>query len=74
MGEKYNIMCDIVNMDFEEKIGLLLERLNIISPFKDKELIEKKKIIDETLKSGSTAANPKQIKQKDVEFILKEIF
>jgi alcohol dehydrogenase class IV len=37
-------------------------------------LIGKEKIIEEALKSGSTAANPKKIDRADVEFILGEIF
>ena len=63
-----------VGKDLEEKIAELQRALGIASPFKGETVIEKEKIIAETLKSGSTAANPKLITREDVEFILKEIF
>lgn len=74
MGEKYKILSSIVGMDFLERVELLLSCLNITSPFKNKAIIEKEKIIEETLKSGSTMANPKKIERKDIEFIFEEIF
>lgn len=74
MGEKYEIISDILGMDLLERVKRLLAELKITSPFKGKRLIEKEKIIEETLKSGSTAANPKKIVRDDVEFILKELF
>jgi alcohol dehydrogenase class IV len=74
MGKKYQILSELVGMDLLERTEELLCRLNITSPFKGKELIEKEKIIQETLQSGSTAANPKDITRDDVEFILSQIF
>ena len=74
MGNKYDVMSSIVGMDFLERAEMLMEALRIISPFKGKTVIEKEKIITETLQSGSTAANPKQIDRTDVEFILAEVF
>ncbi len=37
-------------------------------------IYEKEKIIDETLRSGSTAVNPKKIERRDVEFMLDCLF
>jgi alcohol dehydrogenase class IV len=74
MGKKYAIMSDIVKIDFLKRIEMLLDILKISSPFRGKRLIGKEKIIEEALKSGSTAANPKKIDRADVEFILGEIF
>ena len=74
MGKKYEIMSNIVEMDFLKRIEMLLDILKISSPLKKKRLVGKEKIIEETLKSGSTAANPKRIDRTDVEFILGEIF
>ncbi|MCP4650855.1 MAG: iron-containing alcohol dehydrogenase [PVC group bacterium] len=74
MGKKYDIMSKLINMDFQKRITELMSALAITSPFKDKELIEKEKIIAATLKSGSTKANPKDINKDDVEFILNDIF
>ena len=74
MGKKYEIMSNILGMDLLERVEMLLAALKIISPFKGRRLIKKEKIIEGTLKSGSTAANPRRIDRDDVEFILKEIF
>lgn len=74
MGKKYDVMSYAAGMDFQKKIEELLAGLKIASPFKGKALIEKEKIIDETLRSGSTAANPKSITREDVELILSAIF
>jgi alcohol dehydrogenase class IV len=40
----------------------------------ERDILEKEKIIAETLQSGSTAANPKPITRADVEYLLKELF
>ncbi|MDP2923199.1 MAG: iron-containing alcohol dehydrogenase [Candidatus Omnitrophota bacterium] len=74
MGKKYDIISKVLGVDFERRVEALLKTFGISSPFKNKELIEKEKIIKETLESGSTAANPKKITRKDVESILSEIF
>ena len=73
-NQKYAIMSQAVGMDLLQKVHELQKTLKIISPFKGKPLLEKEKIIRETLSSGSTAANPKTITREDVEYILNEIF
>lgn len=73
-NQKYAVMSQAVGMDLLQKIHELQKMLKIISPFKGKPLLEKEKIIEETLRSGSTAANPKLITREDVEYFLKEIF
>ena len=74
MGKKYNDLSALVGMDFIKKVETLLSRLNIVSPFKGEEIIEKEKIIAETLQSGSTAANPKKIEREDIEELFRYIF
>ncbi|MCM8774792.1 MAG: iron-containing alcohol dehydrogenase [Candidatus Omnitrophica bacterium] len=74
MGEKYDTMSRAVGGDLVGRVGESLARLGISSPFKGKPVFEKEKIIQETLQSGSTTANPKPIVREDVEFILREIF
>ncbi len=74
LGEKYAILSSAVGMDFSKRVEMLLKEMNISSPFKGKPLIEKDKIIQETLSSGSTAANPKPVTPADVEFLLNQIF
>jgi len=74
VGEKYGRISRAVGGDFLEKVAALQKELGIVSPFKGKPLIEKEKIIEETLKSGSTAANPGTITREDADFLLREIF
>ncbi len=73
-NQKYAVMSQAVGMDLLQKVHELQKTLKIVSPFKGKPVLEKEKIIEETLKSGSTAANPKPITREDVEYLLKEIF
>ena len=74
LAKKYQILSRALRNDLLERAEALIKSLNIISPFKGKTLIKKEKIIKETLLSGSTAANPKKISRKDVEFMLEKIF
>ncbi|HNX68311.1 MAG TPA: iron-containing alcohol dehydrogenase [Candidatus Omnitrophota bacterium] len=72
--QKYDIMSRAVGMDFLVRITELVTTLKIVSPFKGKPVLEKETIVSETLRSGSTAANPKTVTREDVEFLLREIF
>jgi alcohol dehydrogenase class IV len=73
-NQKYSIMSQAIGMDLLQKVHELQKTLKIVSPFKGKPLLDKEKIIAETLQSGSTAANPKPITRDDVEYLLKELF
>ena len=73
-NQKYSIMSQAVGMDLLQKVHELQKTLKIVSPFKGKPLFDKEKIISETLRSGSTAANPKPVTRDDVEYLLREIF
>ena len=73
-NQRYAIMSQAVGMDLLQKVHELQKTLKITSPFKGKPVPEKETIIAETLKSGSTAANPKTITREDVEYLLKELF
>jgi alcohol dehydrogenase class IV len=74
MGKKYEVLSGTVGADLAMRVEALLDALNISSPLKGRDVIEKEKIVKETLESGSTAANPKPITREDVDFILGEIF
>ncbi|MEA3489090.1 MAG: iron-containing alcohol dehydrogenase [Candidatus Omnitrophota bacterium] len=73
MGKKYDIMSEVLGKDLLERIEELLASFEISTPFREKEFAEKEKIIEQTLTSGSTAANPKKVERKDVEFLLEEM-
>ena len=74
MGKKYEIMSKTVGGDLLAFIRRLLERFEVASPFKGREIIEQETIIRETLKSWSTAANARPVTAADVEFLLKRMF
>ena len=74
MGNKYEIISKEIGCDLLSLTRDLQERLQIKSPFKGKEIIEKEVIINDTLKSWSTAANAKPITQTDVELLLLQLF
>jgi len=74
MGDKYEIISKEIDGDLLAFIRQLLERFEVASPFKGRELVEKETIIRETLKSWSTAANAKPVTEADVEFLLTRIF
>lgn len=73
MGAKYEIISDVIGRDFKKRVKQLLDGFGIVSPFKGQVINQRGKIIEETLLSGSTAANPKKIVAADVEFILEQI-
>ncbi len=74
MGPKYETISAVLGMDFQERSEQLLRQLRIESPFPGRALLEKEKIIADTLASGSTAANPKPVDRADVEFLLRELW
>jgi alcohol dehydrogenase class IV len=74
IGEKYDVLSETVNRDFYTRVTELLEKFALCSPFKGKKIIDKDAIIEATLTSGSTLANPKKITADDVEVFLKELF
>jgi alcohol dehydrogenase class IV len=72
--KKYDALCTAVDCDIIIKTRQLIETFKIESPFMNKELIDRETIIEETLASGSTAANPKPISRNDVELLLEKLF
>lgn len=75
LGSKYDEMSEAAGGDLLSETWRLLDRLGITSPFAGKQMIEKEKIIKETISAaGSTAANPKAISAGDVEMLLEKLF
>jgi alcohol dehydrogenase class IV len=73
-GDKYRIMSETVGSDLITRVGDLSRNLHIVSPFTGRAVRQKEKIINETLASGSTHANPKSIIRADLEWILDRLF
>lgn len=74
MGAKYEVMADILGGDPGEFVSGLMTTLGVVSPFAGRDIVERKAIIEETLASGSTAANPRTVSEADAEMLLAEIF
>ncbi|MBL8029518.1 MAG: iron-containing alcohol dehydrogenase [Fibrobacteres bacterium] len=74
LGGKYDVLSKTVGGDFEEKISELLKTLNFNSPLAGLKITNVDQIVQETLKSGSTASNPRSVNEKDVHYLLREIF
>lgn len=72
--EKYKELSDSISCDLLKRINDLNEKLNINNVLKGKEIIHKQSIIDYTLSSGSTKASPKDIDEKDVRWLLEQVF
>jgi len=74
MGRKYATLGEALGGDLLARVQELMDRLLIQSPFKDYSIKDKDAIIEETLASGSTKANPRSVTVEDVESLLAEIF
>jgi len=74
MGAKYREMGELLGGDPVDCVSQLAETLGISSPFQGREVIDAEGIIQETLASGSTAANPRPVEASDVEALLSSIF
>ncbi len=74
MNAKYDNLSRAVGGDLLEWTRRMLDRLGMASPFKGQAIIEKDKIIKETLPAWSTQANPRPIMAQDVEWLLSRIF
>lgn len=74
IGEKYDAMSEAIGGDLLSVVHKLIKVLGIKSPFAGRLVTDKEEIVEETLASGSTAANPRKVSAADVEWFLKRIF
>ncbi|MDD4870788.1 MAG: iron-containing alcohol dehydrogenase [Kiritimatiellae bacterium] len=74
MGVKYTIMSETIGGDLFLETNRMIEDFNIRSPFAGQSILGEDRIIEETLASGSAAANPRKVTETDVEYLLKQIF
>ena len=71
---KYDHLSNVVSMDIEEYVQGLQQHLELRSPFAGMHLVDREAIIDETLASGSTKANPRKVTADDVSLLLDRLF
>ncbi|MFA7692631.1 MAG: iron-containing alcohol dehydrogenase [Candidatus Hydrogenedentes bacterium] len=72
--EKYVVLTHHTGDDLLTAVEALNKRLGIENPFIGKTLHDPEAFIEETLASGSTQANPKEVTEEDVSRILDELF
>lgn len=74
IGDKYDRMSNAVGGDLLQRTDELMSVLDIMSPFKGQPVKDREGIIQETIASGSTKANPRDVTAGDVEDILETLF
>ncbi len=74
MGVKYTILSETLGGDLLAITDRLINSLEIHSPFKGRVITDRAKVIEETLASGSTAANPRKVTAEDIDHLLDLIF
>lgn len=74
MGDKYRRLSGALNKDLLNVTRGLLARLRIESPFRGQPVRDREAIVEETLASGSTAANPRPVTAEDVNTLLDQLF
>jgi alcohol dehydrogenase class IV len=74
MGAQYRRLSAETGDDLLRRTEYLLGRLEISSPFKGKTPADEQGIVEETLASGSTNANPRPVNADDVRGLLRELF
>jgi alcohol dehydrogenase class IV len=73
-GKKYGQLGTALNGDPLKTIRNLSRCLDLKSPFAGLPLLDSERIVQETLTSGSTKANPRTITRSDVEWMLNRLF
>lgn len=74
MGAKYDRLSTIAGGDLLPAMQRLIGDLAIASPFAGRRLVDRDWIVNETLASGSTAANPRKVSAADVDTLLDSLF
>jgi len=74
VAAKYERMSTAIGADLLAKTAHFLDSLDLGSPFTGKPVHSLELIVEETLASGSTAANPRPVSAEDVEALLNMIF
>ena len=74
LGARYERLCAAVGGDLVQVIHRMVEELAIRSPFAGQPMPDRARIIEETLASASTAANPRPVGASDVEALLARMW
>lgn len=74
MEAKYARLTEVLGCDPRQRTRALMSEMGIASPFAGQRLKDPDAVIDETLASGSTAANPRPVGREDVKKMLRTLF
>ncbi|NJB67704.1 alcohol dehydrogenase [Desulfobaculum xiamenense] len=74
MGERYDEMSRAIGTDLLDAIHAMLDEFDIGNPFSGQPLPDRAAVIEETLVSGSTKANPLTITAEHVTLLLDRLF
>ncbi|HQN01918.1 MAG TPA: iron-containing alcohol dehydrogenase [Candidatus Hydrogenedentes bacterium] len=72
--EKYRQLSLLAGVDIFEYVQRLLANMNLINPFSGETISDMDAVIEETLASGSTKANPRKATEEDVALLLEQLF
>ncbi|MFC1451755.1 iron-containing alcohol dehydrogenase family protein [Verrucomicrobiota bacterium] len=73
-AEAYSEIALALGRDPGAMASELMEAMRIRSPLTGRDLPDPEAVIEETLASGSTAANPRRVTRADIEGILRDLF
>jgi alcohol dehydrogenase class IV len=74
IGEKYDQLASALGADPVARVESLVAELGIVSPFRGQEIMDRDGVVREVLASGSTAANPRDVTEADVDALLLTLF
>ncbi|MBN1669839.1 MAG: iron-containing alcohol dehydrogenase [Kiritimatiellae bacterium] len=74
VGAKYGVVCDALGEDLPAWIERHQTRFGLDSPFAGQPIRDRARIVREVLASGSTAANPRPVTERDVDALLQPLF
>ena len=73
-GQRYEELQGLLGGDPVRRVNDLLSGLGVDNPFAGAALHHVETMVRETLESGSTAHNPKQVTEEDVRWLLERLF
>ncbi|MBT3296101.1 MAG: iron-containing alcohol dehydrogenase [Verrucomicrobia bacterium] len=71
---KYARLADVLGPDVEERVAGLIRSMAVANPFADEVLQDEEEVVAETVASGSTGANPRDVDAAAVRAILHALF
>lgn len=74
MGARYDALSDALGGDALARVDAMMQTLQLAAPFSGQALPDEDAVVEETLASGSTKANPRTVTADDVRGMLARLF